>query len=640
MAPDTKFVTAGKRLPPAPPMPSVRPRPPGASEKSAPGALAAWLSRTSVVCVILALATGLTYAPVLWHEFINYDDDVYVLNNPHVAGGLTWQNLNWALTTDTDANWFPLTWISHALDCQIYGVDHAGGHHGTNLLLHILNVVLLFLFFSWVTGAKGRSAVLAALFGLHPLNVESVAWVAERKNVLCTLFFSLGLIAYAWYAKKTGPWRYSAIVLLFALGLASKPMVITFPLVLLLLDFWPLGRIRNWTSPSAGFPLEQKDFLRILLEKVPLLTLSAASAILTVMVQKRGTAVASLEVSPLGWRMQNALLSYATYLWKTFLPIRLAPFYPASSLSITTVALSAVFLFAIGWLVWKLSPRQPYLAVGYLWFLGTLVPVIGIIQVGAQSMADRYAYIPLIGVFIAVVWAVPAVVGSAQKRWLAAGTSLVLVVLSLLTLRQLSYWKDAVALWSHTLDVTTNNYVAEEDLAVSLANQGRDDEALPHFIIAQKIRPSDDTATLNIGINLENHGVHDLAAKEFEHVIRVSSNPDKIAEAHRRLGIIFAQNGELQKARSEFVQAAQINPSDPLVLQNLATLEAAEAVDKFSRSLPANPSAHQYLQLGHLLEQDRDLPEARIAYEKALRIDPSLAEARQALRDLPDATPQ
>jgi len=596
----------------------------------------AWLTRVPALCALLALATAFIYAPVIKHEFINYDDDVYILNNPHVTSGWTWQNVRWALTSDAAGNWHPVTWLSHALDCQIYGIENAAGHHATSLLLHVLNVVLLFLFLSWVTGARGRSFVVAGLFALHPFNVESVAWVAERKNVLCTFFFLLALLAYAWYVRRPRLDRYLLIGILFVLGLASKPMVITLPFVLLLLDFWPLGRVKGWSAPAAAFPVEQKAFPRLLVEKLPLIALSAASAVITMAVQARGKVVASLSDLPLSWRLQNAVWAYATYLWKTFVPIGLAPFYPTSDLKVWVVLLSAVFLLVISWLVWKLRSSRPYLAVGYLWFLGTLVPVIGIVQVGSQSMADRYAYIPLIGVFIAVVWGLEAAAG-ANSRWLVVAASLALVGSSLVTWRQLGYWKDGISLWSHTLQVTTDNFVAEEDLAVDLANQGRDDEALPHFVIAQKIRPTDDTATMNIGINLESRGLHDLAIKEFDQVIRLNTNPAKVFEAHRREGVIYAQLGDLQKSRAHLMQAVQLSPFDPSLLQDLAMLEANEAADKFSKSLPANPSAQQYFQLGQLLEQGFKVNQAKAAYEKALKIDPGMKEARQALLGLADA---
>lgn len=594
------------------------------------------MTQIPVICAFLALATAAIYAPVVRHEFIDYDDDVYVFNNPHVSAGLRWQTIRWAFTTDAAGNWHPLTWISHAADCQLYGLDHPGGHHATSLLLHALNVALVFIFLSWVTGAKGRSFVVAALFALHPFNVESVAWVAERKNVLCTLFFMLALLAYAWYAQKPGVKRYLCVGALFVFGLLSKPMVITLPLVLLLLDFWPLGRVQNWSQPSATFSAARAPFHRLLLEKSPLLVLSGASAVITMVAQRRGNSIVSFSDSPLPWRLENAVWAYSTYLWKAFFPQGLAPFYPTMALPFWQVILAASALSAVVLLVWRFRSSCPYLMIGCLWFLGTLVPVIGIVQIGGQSMADRYAYIPLIGIFVAVVWGTFAAARSMRidTRWLATAAAVVLTALALASWRQVSYWKDSVVLWTHALRVTVTNFVAEEDLAVGLANKGRGDEALPHFVIAKDIRPTDPTALLNIGINLEEHGRHQEAIQQFETVIRTNRDPDHLSEAHRRLGVICAQLGDRARARANFLQVYQLSPEDPLLLQNLSMLEIEDAVDKMSKLVSLHPTAQGYFQLGQLLEEDRNLPDAQKAYENALQLNPNLANATNALHAL------
>ena len=596
----------------------------------------AWsrLTRVPALCLFLVIATTAVYAPIAKHEFIDYDDDVYVFDNPHVVNGLSWQDLRWALTTDAAGNWHPVTWISHMLDCQVYGVTHGGGHHVTSMVLHAFNVILLFLFLYRATGAKGQSFVVSALFALHPFNVESVAWIAERKNVLCTFFFLVGLLAYLWYARKPSPWRYGAVALSFGLGLASKPMVITFPFVLLLLDFWPLGRVERYSSPSTAFPVRPMRFGRLVLEKLPLLLFSAASAVVTLVVQTRGKSIAPITASPFSWRLKNAIWAYATYLWKTLVPIRLAPFYPTDLISMRAVLLSAAAVVGLGWFAWKVRKTQPYLAVGYFWFLGTLIPVIGLVEVGSQSMADRYVYIPLIGIFVVLVWGVQSLSRGQHKAWLAAGSSLVLLALAVVTWRQVGYWKDSVTLWSHARAVTPLNFVAEEDLGVGLANQGHNDEALVHLVIAQKIRPVDDTAALNIGINLEAHQLHQPAILEFEHVVRYSENPDRAAEAHRRMGIIYAQAKDFQKGRDQLIEAFKLTPNDPLVMQNLAMLEADEAVDKFSRAMPSHPSAQDYFQLGQLHEHALNVREAKSAYDEALKINPNLADARRALDQL------
>jgi len=597
------------------------------------------LNYIPAMCLLLALATASIYAPLARHEFIDYDDDRLVVANSHVNTGLNWQNVRWALTADATGNWHPMTWISHALDCQLYGLDKPGGHHATNLLLHVLNVLLLFLLLFRVTGARGRSFVVAALFALHPFNVESVAWVAERKNILCTLFFLLALGAYGWYAQKPGLKRYLCVAALFVLGLASKPMVITLPFVLLLLDFWPLRRVENWSTPSATFTVERAPFSRLVLEKLPLLALSAASAVITIVVQRRGNSIVPIAYSPLTWRLENAVWAYWTYLWKTFVPLGLAPFYPTIFLRASQVALASLCLLATSWLVWRLSSGRPYIGIGFLWFLGTLVPVIGIVQVGGQSMADRYAYIPLIGLFVAVVWGVYA---SAQAkridiRWLGVAASIALVALSLITWRQVSYWKNSISLWSHALDVTSNNFVAEEDLAVGLANQGRDDEALPHFVMARRMRPDDPIANLNIGINLEQHGRHQAAIRQFEMLTRLNNDPDHLDhlfQAHKRLGVIYTVLGDRPNARAQLLQALQLRPDDLDTLADLGALENKEIVDKLSDSVSAHPTAEGYFQLGQALEQDHKIPDAQAAYQNALRLNPKLTAAQQALTHL------
>jgi protein O-mannosyl-transferase len=598
-------------------------------------ASAAWFTQVPALCLLLFVATAAVYAPLVRHDFIDYDDDRYVVTNPHVNTGLHWQNIEWALTTDAVANWHPLTWISHQLDSQLYGLDHPGGHHATSLLLHILNVLILFLLLFRATGAKWPSFVVAALFALHPLNVESVAWLAERKNVLCTFFFLLAIGAYGWYARKPDFRRYALVAGLFVLGLASKPMVITLPFVLLLIDFWPLGRVENWSSPSSAFPVNRVPLLRLVAEKLPLLLLSAGSAMITMIVQRRGNELVPIADSPLSWRLQNAIWAYASYLWKATLPRGLAPFYPTMELPVRQVVLASVALLAISVLVWKKSSGRPYLAVGYLWFLGTLVPVIGIVQVGAQSMADRYTYIPLIGIFVAMVWAAfDAAATKISPSVQTAAVFIILLALAFGTWRQVGFWKDSITIWSHALNVTVDNFVAEEDLAVGLANEGRDDEAFPHFLIARQIRPTDAVANLNIGINLEQHGRHRDAIQEFDALTHITDDPGQLFDAHRRMAKIYAEIGIPEKARAEFLQACQINPNDLSVLTDLGKLETDEAVARLSRSVSAHPTAQGYLQLGQLLEQGGKSRDAQAAYRNALRLDPKLPQAKQALANL------
>jgi hypothetical protein len=380
--------------------------------------------RIVLVCISLAIAVLVLYSRVKDADFVNYDDLSYVTQNAHVQEGLRWKTFTWALRSTQSDNWHPLTWLSHALDCQLYGLNPVG-HHITNVVFHVINVLLLFLLLTRATGAIGRSALVAALFALHPLNVESVAWVAERKNVLSMLFFFLAIGAYGWYAIKPSLRRYGLMVAMFALGLAAKPAVITFPLVLLLLDYWPLRRVNTWARPRLGPNRRKKQagpaggqgwgptletspasWSQLVVEKLPLLVLSAGSAVITIVAQKAGGTVRSLEVFSLSVRLQNALYAYAMYVWKAFWPTRLTVLYPhpGPTLSGLQLGLAAAFLGAVSLLVWKQRVSRAYLITGWLWYLGTLVPVIGLIQVGQQAMADRYAYIPLIGVFVMLVW--------------------------------------------------------------------------------------------------------------------------------------------------------------------------------------------------------------------------------------------
>ena len=587
-----------------------------------------------MVCVLLAAAIFSVYFPVLRHPFINYDDDVYVTSNPYVNTGLKWQNLKWASTALATGNWHPLTWLSHQLDCQIFGL-YAGGHHLSNLLLHTINTVLLFWLLREATKARWRSAMVAVLFALHPLNVESVAWVAERKNLLCTLFFLLTLAAYGWYARNPQLKRYLCVVVLFVLGLASKPMVITLPFVLLLIDYWPLGRMEGWRTPLATFPVPQQKFSRLLLEKLPLLALSAVSAAVTLTAQKRAESVASFEHWTLGSRLQNVVHGYAEYLWKTFFPNRLAVLYPASVLRASEVGLALVFLLVVGWLVWRLRSDPP-VVVGFLWFLGILVPVIGFVQVGAQSMADRYTYIPCIGIFVAVVWAIS---GASQwlhidRRWALPAGFVVVTALALLTAHQLKFWKSSDDLWTHTLQVTVNNFVAEENLGSSLVALRRDDEALPHFLNAEQIVPQNATARMNLGAALLHKGHYHDALEHFQAIESLSKDQTLLLGAYQGLGVANAKLGDRAQARKYFLKALQLDHTDRISLYNLSLLETEVGIDKLYAAVSAHPTGDGYLQLGQFLQSDNRISEAQLAYQKALRLDPRLAEAQQALEGL------
>jgi Flp pilus assembly protein TadD len=530
-----------------------------------------------LICILLTAATASIYFPVRHYPFINFDDNLYVTDNSHVNTGLNWKNVRWAFTAMTAGNWHPVTWLSHEVDCQIFGL-YAGGHHVTNLMLHGLNALLLFLLLSEGSGFRWRSAMVAALFAVHPLNVESVAWVAERKNLLSTLFFLLALGAYGWYVRNPQIKRYLCVAVLFVLGLASKPMVITLPFVLLLVDFWPLGRIEGWSTLSPVFPIPQRRYSYLLMEKLPLLFLSLASAIVTLMAQRTADAVWSFAGWTLGMRLGNAVHSYAMYLWRTFVPIGLTVQYPGLILQSWEVVLSLLFLLATGGLVYVLGVRRPYVVMGFLWFLGTLIPVIGLIQVGSQSMADRYAYIPCIGLFIAVVWGVAdaAKPGELDRRWIVTAAAVALVAPSSLTMRQLHFWRSSYDLWTRTLQVTVNNFVAEENLAQTLTAHGRDDEALMHFLNAAQISPYNASARLNAGEALLRHSRYPEAIEHFSAVIRLTKDPSHLSYAYDGLGVASGESGDRARARRYFLQALQFAPEDPRIRHNFSLVNTEQ----------------------------------------------------------------
>ena len=507
-----------------------------------------WFMRPSFLCLVLVVATVALYYPVYQHPFVNYDDTVYVTANLHVQEGLDWDTVQWAFTTFDLANWHPLTWLSHALDYQLFELRPAG-HHLTNLLLHAVNVVLLFWVLYRATGFAGRSFMVAALFGLHPINVQTVAWVAERKNVLSMLFFLLALGAYQWYVRKPRDWRYAVVALFFALGLMAKPQVITLPCVLLLWDYWPLGRMFASASSEAGqAALPPKSFSWLVMEKLPLFVIAGASAVLTMYVQRVGGA---RNWFPRHIRLENAIVSYAQYVSKTLWPSRLALFYPhPDSFNPWTVLGALVFLLAISAFVVS-QRRRRYLVVGWLWFLGTLVPMIGLIQVGVQAMADRYAYLPLIGLFIMICWGVAD--WSEQRRispaWLASASIAALLALTVVARIQLNHWSNNVALWSHTLQVTGPNFIAENSLGVALEREGRIEEAIPHFRAALAIDPNDASSNLNMAEYDRENGRLLECIERCRKIPAMTQLSIQKVDAYQKMALAYRQLGDTVHAR-------------------------------------------------------------------------------------------
>jgi tetratricopeptide (TPR) repeat protein len=521
--------------------------------------------RTLLLALALALVTLALYYPVHLHPFLNYDDSLYVTENDQVQAGLTWLTVKWAYTTFEVGTWHPLAWLSHALDCQWFGLD-PGPQHGTSLLLHTLNVVLLFWVLQAATGYAGRSAMVAALFALHPVNVESVAWIAERKNVLSMFFFLLALGAYRWYTLRPQIGRYVVVALLFALGLLSKPQVVTFPFVLLLWDYWPLQRMSFTGAESAqssGTTTSTRSFSWLVLEKLPLFALSAASAFITMAAARTDT---EKMFYPRHIRIEAAIVSYVQYLKNAIWPSHLAVFYPHPGSSMRPWhAYAALFLLAaITALVFEAHSRR-YLLVGWLWFLGTLVPMLGLQPVGykgMQGIADRYAYLPFIGLFIMLCWGVPDLLTkrtATSKRWLTGLSLALLLILATLTHRQLSYWSDNASLWSHTLQVTGPNWLAENNLGKLLMSEGREEEGVTHLIRAVAIYPNDPVSNMNLALYEQKHGNLSAAVTHFKIAITVSHDEKLKIAALNNLASVYTDLGDTARAQECLAAAASLS---------------------------------------------------------------------------------
>jgi Flp pilus assembly protein TadD len=539
------------------------------------------------VVLLLLVVTALPFAPVVQNDFINYDDNLYVTENVRIHGGLSWEGVRWAFTSMEFSNWFPLTWLSFMLDHELYGLN-ASGYHLTNLVLHLLNTLILFGVLWRMTGRVWQSWMVAALFGVHPLHVESVAWVAERKDVLSTFFGFLALWTYVRYVQTRNLLHYLLMVLCLVSSLMAKPMFVTFPFVLLVLDHWPLGRLPLGDARELG---------RRALEKLPLFVLVAASSAVTYIAQATGGAVQQLETLDLWTRVGNAFVSYASYLGKLFWPLDLAVLYPhvGEGLGAAEVVAAVVLLLAVSsGVVWRVR-RQPYLLVGWLWYLGTLVPVIGIVQVGIQSLADRYTYVPLIGPFIMLSWALYELTADVRRRKLlmTAAAGVVISTLMVLTSIQVGRWRDSITLFQHTLQVTSNNFMAHNNLGFSLNQQGRSREAIPHFQKALAMRPDFGPAHNNLGVALDREGRLAEAIDHFERALEFDPGDAKL---HNSLGISLGKQGRLEEAKTHFARALQIAPNFLDAHNNLGIALAsqgrfAEAVAHFERALEIDPTA-------------------------------------------------
>jgi protein O-mannosyl-transferase len=581
------------------------------------------------VCLALAAITFAVFGQTLRHEFVNFDDDDYVYENPMVAQGLTFKGLVWAFTRSHASNWHPLTWISHMLDCQLYGL-HPGGHHLTNVLLHTATVILLFLLLRQMTGALWRSAFVAAVFAVHPLRVESVAWVAERKDVLSGLFFVLAVGAYVRYAEvfKVQSSRfkvfYALALVFFVLGLMCKPMLVSLPLVLLLLDYWPLRRAES--GKLSG----------LVLEKLPLLAISAAACVVTLVTQH--DSMPSTLSFPLPLRLANALVSCMVYLGQMVWPAGLAVLYPypRNGLPPLEVALAATLLAGLSAVAWWQRHTRPWFWIGWLWYLVMLMPVVGIVLAGEQAHADRFTYLPQIGIYLAVTWLAAEWAAKLHANRGAVG-SLMTVALGALIIcacKQTAYWKNSEILWTHALDCTTGNFVAYNDLGVLRYHEGKVDEAIAQYQLALKINPGFEEGHLNLGIALRQKGNIDEAITQYQSALQIKPG---YAEAHYSLGNALRQKGSIDEAITQYQSALQLNPDYTEAHHNLGSLllqkgSVDEAIFQLQIALRINPDyAEAHNTLGNVFLQQGKVEEAIAHYQAALQINPGLAQGQFSL---------
>jgi len=573
------------------------------------------MSRPRLTALLLALITLLVYLPVTRSGFLDYDDDDYVTHNQMVQNGLTVAGVQWAFTTAHASNWHPLTWLSHMTDCELFGLNPAA-HHFVNVLFHAANSVLLFALLLRLTGALWPAAFVAALFAWHPLHVESVAWVAERKDVLSTFFALLSLLSYVRYARENRRRSLRVALVFFALGLMAKPMLVTLPCVMLLLDFWPLQRLNGSTVQ------------RLLVEKVPFFTLTAISCIVTFLVQ-RNMAVASLDLVPMSVRLENVPVAYVAYLSKLFWPFNLAVIYPMPSdfqLPSMKVALAVTLLIFVSAAIWLNRKGAPYLPVGWLWFLGTLVPVIGLVQVGAQAFADRYTYFPAIGLFLMVAFGMSDLAGRWQisKVVVAVLGTLILTACLARTNDQLRYWQDSEVLFRHALAVTRDNHIAHINLGVALEQEGKLDEAIAEYRAAGAITPNRYQIHHNLGDCFARQGELTKALAEYREAVRLGPREP---ELHNSLGIALSDLGRYDKALLEFTNAAQLDPAYPWAYFEMGrTLlklgRDAEGIAQFREALRLDPGNFQILTYSAQVlaaEENSQVRDGRTAFEFATK---------------------
>jgi len=588
--------------------------------------------KKSLLIIFLLIATFAVFWQLTHHEFLIYDDDSYVTDNLHIKTGLNYRNMLWAFTTIEASNWHPITWLSHMVDVQLFGMNPAG-HHLTSVFFHVANTLLLFFLFQSSSGSFWKSFVLASLFGLHPLHVESVAWVAERKDVLSALFWLLTMLAYSRYASRRNKPAYALALILFALGLMAKPMLVTLPFVLVLWDIWPLRRY----SPISG---EGERLSLLLLEKVPFFILAAASCVITYYAQQAGGAVSSMRSVPFDFRLVNALVSYWDYMWKLVWPKKLAIIYPLpATRTLFAGIIAGSALTGVSAVFWYWRQRYPHLLVGWLWFLGTLVPVIGLVQVGEQAMADRYTYLPSIGFFLMIVWGVSSITGHCQSGAKIFSVLTVAACMALLPMTwiQAGYWHDSVTLFSHATKVVPGNVTALVGLGQAYAGRKNLAAAQTAFQEALRLSPENARTHAEWGFTLEMAGNYDEALSHYREAVRI--NP-RYAGVHNNIANLLLGKGNLTEALSHCREAQRLDPKNPDIALTLGVALATQgdlpvAELQFVRALklrPDFPEAHY--NLGAVFAKTGRFDEANSHFTEALRIDPSLARARQAVEAL------
>lgn len=640
----------------------ARPAPVG--EMTSPGRKRSFTVAIAVCLFAVVLAL---YAPVRRYDFVTLDDPLYVSENEHVLGGLTTESVKWALTTTHGGFRIPLTWLSYIVEVEAFGPG-PGPHHVTNLVLHGLNAVLLFLLLQSMTGAAGRSAFVAALFAVHPLHVESVAWITERKDVLSTFFTLLAVVAYLGYVRKGGAWRYIAVAVFFTFGLAAKPMMVTLPFALLLLDMWPLGRApvplpsRNRSRESSRESREKSEasaeegrgkprgavageWGRLVVEKLPLVAISVFFSVLTYFAQSEGGAVSSVESVSIGFRAGNSLVSYAAYIIKMLWPAKLSPFYSlADTVPVLKAVLAGAMLALVTAGVLLGGRRRPYLLTGWFWYLGTLVPVVGLVQVGVQAMADRFTYVPLIGLFIVISWGAVDLASrwSVPRRALLVPGLAIVLVLAIAARAQLGHWKDSVTFWTRATEITLDLERPRAHLALArvLAGQGRMTEAIGHLSEAARLLPGDADVRHELGLALASEEKIEEAASAMREAIRL--RPD-FAAARSDLGLLLARLDRPDEARAQYEEAIRLAPQLPEARNNLGSLliaqeRYAEAIPHLQEAVRLRPGFElAHVNLGIALAHAGRIDEAIAEFASTLQINPSNEIARRAHDELKES---